>query len=148
MLLLCGGLVACGESGGANEAERAAQGEATAPDDTGEPVAPDNTGRNAQDSEQALTSGDQSEQEADVAATREIRRALTSDDSLSTQAKNVKIITRDGVVTLRGPVENAQEQAAIEAIARRTAGVSRVDNQLEVAPDQEAETDNPSTTEE
>ena len=47
-------------------------------------------------------------------------------------AHNVKIITRDGVVTLRGPVENASEKTSVAAKAQKVAGVKRVDNQLEI----------------
>jgi osmotically-inducible protein OsmY len=54
------------------------------------------------------------------------------DDSLSFTAKNVKIITVSGKVTLRGPVKTTQERAAIEAAARRIAGATQVDNQIEV----------------
>jgi osmotically-inducible protein OsmY len=55
-----------------------------------------------------------------------------ADDSLSTTAHNVKIITVDGVVTLRGPVNNDQEKAKIADAAKKIAGVKQVDNQLEV----------------
>ena len=48
-------------------------------------------------------------------------------------ATNVKIITRDSVVTLRGPVESQQEKTTVETIARKVEGVKRVENQLEVA---------------
>ena len=47
-------------------------------------------------------------------------------------AKNIKIITVDGVVTLRGPVQNPQEKQSIETKARQIAGVDKIDNQLEV----------------
>jgi hyperosmotically inducible protein len=97
-------------------------------------VEPDNSGRNVRDrDDQNKTTGDQSENEADRTITQNIRRAVTADDSLSTNAKNVKIITNDGTVTLRGPVKNEKEKAEIEAKAKQIAGVKRVDNQLEVA---------------
>jgi hyperosmotically inducible protein len=96
-------------------------------------TAPDNTGRNVRDRGGAtMTPGDQSESEADRTVTQQIRRAVVSDDSLSTLAKNVKIITADGVVTLRGPVENPHEKEAIERKARQFAGINKVDNQLEL----------------
>ena len=67
-------------------------------------VEPDNSGRNVRDrDDQNKTTGDQSENEADRTITQNIRRAVTADDSLSTNAKNVKIITNNGTVTLRGP---------------------------------------------
>jgi osmotically-inducible protein OsmY len=93
----------------------------------------DNTGRNEQDrSGGTLTSGDQSGTEADRDLTARIRKELVADDSLSVDAKNIKIITINGVVTLRGPVKSASEKSAIEAKAKQVAGVKNVDNQLEV----------------
>ncbi|MGE3315364.1 MAG: BON domain-containing protein, partial [Planctomycetaceae bacterium] len=76
---------------------------------------------------------DQSSGSADVKITQEIRRSITDDSSLSVNAHNVKIITNDGVVTLRGPVANDDERAAIERKAREISGVARVDSQLEVS---------------
>jgi hyperosmotically inducible periplasmic protein len=96
-------------------------------------TAPDNTGRNVRDrSGTTLTPGDQSESQADRTLTQQIRKAVVADKSLSTTAKNIKIITNDGVVTLRGPVNNSHEKERIEAKAQQLAGVNNVDNQLEV----------------
>ncbi len=92
------------------------------------------SGRNVRDRNEAnKTAGDQSENEADRTITQNIRQALTADDSLSTNAKNVKIITNDGTVTLRGPVKSDKEKVEIEAKAKQVAGVKKVDNQLEIA---------------
>ena len=97
-------------------------------------IEPDNSGRNVRDrDDQTKTSGDQSESEADRTISQNIRAAITADDSLSTNGKNVKIITSDGTVTLRGPVKSDQEKAEIEAKAKQIAGVKKVDNQLEIA---------------
>jgi osmotically-inducible protein OsmY len=97
-------------------------------------VEPDNSGRNVRDRDnQSKTSGDQSENEADRRISQNIRAAITSDDSFSTNAKNVKIITSDGTVTLRGPVKSDKEKEEIEAKAKQIAGVKKVDNQLEIA---------------
>lgn len=97
-------------------------------------VEPDNSGRNVRDrDDRNKTSGDQSESEADRTISQNIRAAITSDDSLSTNAKNVKIITSDGTVTLRGPVKSDKEKAEIEAKAKQIVGVKKVDNQLEIA---------------
>lgn len=105
----------------------------SANDRTSTNVAADNSGRNARDRDGATkTSGDQSENEADRALTQRIRQAITSDDALSTNGQNVKIITSDGKVTLRGPVKSAKEKADIAAKATQIAGVKQVDNQLEV----------------
>ena len=98
--------------------------------DTG--TSPDNTRLNARDrSGDTLTPGDQAENQQDLEITRRIRRAITSDDQLSQDAKNIKIVTANGKVTLRGPVKNEQERKAIESIAQQTQGAT-VDNQLEV----------------
>ena len=96
-------------------------------------TAPDNTGRNVRDRGGAtLTPGDQSESEADRTLTQRIRQAVVAEESLSTNAKNVKIITSNGVVTLRGPVKSAQEKATIEAKAHQIAGANNVESQLEI----------------
>ena len=93
----------------------------------------DNTGKNTQDrSDDTLTSGDQKNSKEDVALTRKIRRTITKTDGLSVNARNVKIITQDGKVTLRGPVKTADEKEQLAKIAKETEGVSSVDNQLEV----------------
>ncbi len=94
----------------------------------------DDTGRNTRDSDGAtLTADKQSNSKTDVEITREIRRAIVKDDSLSTDAHNVKIITSGGVVTLRGPVASSEEKMAVAKKAEKITGVSRVNNQLEVA---------------
>ena len=96
-------------------------------------TAPDNTGSNVRDRSGAtLTPGDQSESEADRTLTQRIRQAVVADDSLSTNAHNIKIITINGVVTLRGPVNSTQEKATIDAKAQQIAGATKVDNQLEI----------------
>jgi hypothetical protein len=94
----------------------------------------DDTGRNTRDSDGAtLTADRQSNSKADVEITRQIRRAIVKDDSLSTDAHNVKIITSGGVVTLRGPVASSEEKMAVAKTAEKINGVSRVNNQLEIA---------------
>jgi osmotically-inducible protein OsmY len=96
-------------------------------------AAPDNTGRNVRDRGGAtLTPGDQAENATDRTLTQQIRQAIVDDDSLSTTAKNIKIITANGIVTLRGPVKNPQEKSTIEAKAQTIAGADRVDSQLEI----------------
>ena len=94
----------------------------------------DNTGKNERDrGGSTVTPGDQGGSEGDRRITQEIRKAVVDDDKLSATAKNVKIITNDGVVTLRGPVKSSQEKTQIAALAQRAKGVKRVDNQLEIA---------------
>ena len=96
-------------------------------------TAADNTARNVRDKDANLpTPMDQGESEADRTITQHVRNAVVDNDALSTNAHNVKIITQDGVVTLRGPVNTATEKATVVAAARSTPGVTRVDDQLEV----------------
>ena len=107
--------------------------DATVPPTTAPATAADNTKRNERDrNDAALTSGDQGNGESDLKITQRIRQAVMSDGSLSFNAKNVKIITVGGKVTLRGPVKSDAERAAIEAAAKSVAGAGQVDNQLEV----------------
>ena len=93
----------------------------------------DNTGKNVRDrDDKTLTPMDQGGSASDRELTAAIRRAIVDDDSLSTNAQNVKIVTVDGVVTLRGPVKNTSERAAVASKAANANGVKRVENQLEV----------------
>jgi len=104
------------------------------PENTPAPAA-DNTALNERDSAGATTTPvDQGQNETDLAITSNIRKAIVEDKALSVNAENVKIITNGGAVTLRGPVKSEQEKSAIEAKAKQVAGVSRIDNQLEIAP--------------
>jgi hyperosmotically inducible periplasmic protein len=96
----------------------------------------DNTARNERDQNEATkTPLDQSENSHDVEITANVRKAIVADDSLSTNAHNVKVITSGGVVTLRGPVKSAHEKTTIEMKAKQVAGVTRVENQLEIEAD-------------
>jgi osmotically-inducible protein OsmY len=93
----------------------------------------DNTRKNERDrSGETQTSGDQSNSTDDVNTSAAIRRAVVKDDSLSAMAKNVKIITANGTVTLRGPVKDDAEKAKIAELAQSAAGNTKIDNQLEV----------------
>src|SRR5262245_48888305 len=107
---------------------------AWAPTSSAQQYPADNSGKNVRDRKEAApTPGDQSNAKSDVAITQEIRKAVMADKNLSTNAHNVKIITSNGVVTLRGPVKSAAEKATIGEKAQHAAGVTKVDNQLEIA---------------
>jgi hyperosmotically inducible protein len=96
-------------------------------------VAPDNTKMNKRDVKgSAPTPLDQGEGQADLDITQKIRKAVMGDGSLSFNAKNVKIITQNGKVTLRGPVSSNAERSSIQAAAQKVAGAGNVDNQIEV----------------
>lgn len=95
--------------------------------------APDNTGKNERDRDnKTLTPGDQSGKPEDIKLTQTIRQAVMKEKSLTMTAKNVKIITAAGKVTLRGPVNTEEEKAKINDLAKAAAGQVPVDNQLEV----------------
>lgn len=101
-------------------------------------VAPDadDTGVNVRDrGNGTLTPEKQGGKAGDREITAAVRHAIVKDDALSLNAHNVKIITRDGLVTLRGPVKSAAERTKIAQLAEKTAGVRRVDNQLEINAD-------------
>jgi osmotically-inducible protein OsmY len=94
---------------------------------------PDNTAINERDrSNDTQTSGDQSNSSADLKITQAIRQALMKDGELSTSAKNIKVITENGQVTLRGPVKTAQEKARVDQLAKSAAGGAPIVDQLDV----------------
>lgn len=93
----------------------------------------DNTGVNERDrSSHTATPFDQPNNKADIRLAAHVRRAIVKDKSLSTSAHNVKLVAAGGVVTLRGPVDSADEKARVETVVQGVPGVTRVDNQLDV----------------
>lgn len=93
----------------------------------------DDTGRNVRDrSSQAVTPENQGENETDRTITQQIRRAIMEDNSLSFNAKNVKVITSNGVVVLRGVVNDEREKSEIERKVRGISGITNVQNELEI----------------
>jgi hyperosmotically inducible periplasmic protein len=72
----------------------------------------------------------QSNHSSDLEITRNIRRALIKDKSLSTGAHNVTIITKDGKVTLKGHVKSDAEKQSVESAATNVVGPGNVDDQL------------------
>ncbi len=94
---------------------------------------PNNTARNIRDrQDQTLTPLNQGNSKVDVDTTAQIRKEIIAGKGMSVNAKNVKIITNNGQVTLRGPVKSAEEKRLIGEIAERSAHSGNVDNQLEV----------------
>ena len=99
--------------------------------DTQQPAA-DNTKKNQ---DQTQPTADQQKMNAsDRAITQKIRKSIHQDKSLSTYAHNIKIITQNGKVTLRGPVRSEEEKTSVAAKAAAVAGPDNVTNQLEIAP--------------
>jgi len=96
---------------------------------------PDNTKVNTRDrAKDAVTADQQKENAGDRELTQKIRRALMQDKTLSSYAHNVKIVSQDGQVTLKGPVRSEEEKKTVEAKATDVAGAGKVTNQMSVAP--------------
>jgi osmotically-inducible protein OsmY len=88
----------------------------------------------AQDRDGQVTADQQKGNKADRDLTQKIRKSVVSDKSLSMSAHNVKIISRDGMVTLRGAVKSDDEKKAIEDKATEIAGQGKVTSELTVTP--------------
>ena len=105
------------------------------PDDKSATAAPDNTGKNQRDRNASEPTADQQkENETDRELARQIRRALVKDKSLSTYGHNIKVISQNGVVTLKGPVNSDEEKRAIESKAAEVAGSpDKIKSEIEVS---------------
>ena len=113
---------------GASPIALRAQDQSSSPSST----APDNSARN-KDHSTTATADQQSAHKSDTDITRDIRRSIVSDKSLSTYAHNVKIITQNGAVTLKGPVNSAEEKQTIAAKAAEVVGGSdKVTDQITI----------------
>ncbi len=98
-------------------------------------VPADNTKMNQGDQKASQTTADQQkDSHADLQITKQIRKSIVSDKSLSTYAHNVKIITQNGQVTLKGPVRSDDEKRSLEAKAAEVAGAGNVTDDLKVTP--------------
>ena len=98
-------------------------------------TAADNTKVNERDRKTgAVTADQQKENEGDRELTANIRKALMDNKELSTYAHNVKIVSRNGMVTLKGPVRSEDEKKAVEAKATEIAGTGKVKNMISVKP--------------
>jgi hyperosmotically inducible protein len=99
-------------------------------------VKPDNTKVNKRDRNAGEPTADQQKMnKADRDMAAQIRKSIMADKSLSTYAHNVKIISQDGVVTLKGPVHSEDEKKAIVAKAVEVAGsADKVNDQITVKP--------------
>jgi len=100
------------------------------------PVKPDNTKVNKRDRNAAEPTADQQKMnKGDRDLTAHIRKSIMADKSLSTYAHNIKIISQDGVVTLKGPVHSEDEKKALVAKAVEIAGsADKVVDQITVKP--------------
>jgi osmotically-inducible protein OsmY len=98
----------------------------TAPSPT---TAPDNT---AQNKDQVTTADQQTNTQGDRDLTAQIRKAIVADKTLSMYAHNVKIITVNGMVTLKGPVRSDAEKQTVADLATKAAGADKVTNDITV----------------
>jgi len=99
------------------------------------PVKADNTKMNKEaKSDAAATADKQKMNAADRELAQKVRKAIVDDKTLSTYAHNVKVIARDGMVTLKGPVRSDEEKSQVEAKATEAAGAGKVTNELTIAP--------------
>jgi hyperosmotically inducible protein len=95
----------------------------------------DNTRMNQQDRNSNEATADQQKADrSDLEITQQIRKSIISDKSLSTYGHNVKVITQNGMVTLKGPVRSEEEKKAVEAKAAEVAGADKVTNEIDVQP--------------
>lgn len=101
------------------------------------PPQPDNTKTNQRDRKADEPTADQQKaNQSDRDMTRQIRKSIEKDRSLSTYGHNVKVITQNGTVTLKGPVRSEEEKKAIEQKATDLAGADKVTSEIDVQPKQ------------
>ena len=99
----------------------------------GDVSAPDNTAKNEVDAkEETLTPVDQGSSDSDMKTTKDIRAAVVKEDNLSFNAKNIKIITKDGHVTLRGVVDSAAEHEAVIGVVTRHVDKAHITDSITV----------------
>jgi len=93
---------------------------------------PDNSAHNKNQSNQAKSADTQSNTKSDRDITAQIRKDIMANKDLSTYAHNVKIVTKNGAVTLKGPVNSADEKAKVAEIAANVVSADKVTNELTV----------------
>jgi len=95
----------------------------------------DNSAQNAgAERRDAVTAEKQNNKKSNVQVLAQIRKSIVDDNGLSMNAKNAKILFKDGLVTLKGPVDSDSEKARVEELAKSCSSVSSVKNMLTVAP--------------
>src|SRR6266436_2924135 len=111
---------------------------ARAQDSTGQqaPPAADNKTNERDRSANEPTADQQKENHSDREITQQVRQSIMKDKSLSTYAHNIKIVTQNGQVTLKGAVRSEDEKRAIEAKAAEVAGQDKVSSELNIKPQQ------------
>jgi hyperosmotically inducible protein len=87
---------------------------------------PDNSAQN-KDQNQGKTADNQPDAKSDRSTTAAVRRAIVADKDLSTYAHNIKIITTNGTVTLKGPVKSEEEKQKVLKDAQNAVSQTVVD---------------------
>jgi hyperosmotically inducible periplasmic protein len=90
---------------------------------------PDNS---AQNKSQSQTAQNQSTDKSDRMTTANVRKAIVADKQLSSYAHNVKVITVNGTVTLKGPVRSDAEKQQITNDASQVVSQDKIVDQLTV----------------
>jgi osmotically-inducible protein OsmY len=99
--------------------------------DDASPMAPDNTGANGS-MQQSPTADQAGQQLSDRQIMQKIRSSVVGDKSLSMYAHNVKIISSNGKVVLKGPVRSDDEKTKIDAAATAVVGAQNVTDQMTI----------------
>jgi hyperosmotically inducible periplasmic protein len=92
-------------------------------------TAPDNSNQNKN---HAQTADDQTNAKSDRLITQKIRKSIMADKALSTYAHNVKIVTLNGAVTLKGPVQSEEEKQKVASEAANAVSADKITNELTV----------------
>jgi osmotically-inducible protein OsmY len=97
---------------------------------------PDNTKVNRRDRSSAEPTADQQKMNSsDQKLSASIRKSILDDKSLSTYAHNIKIISQDGTVTLKGPVRSEEERKSVISKATEVAGsAGKINDELSIKP--------------
>jgi hyperosmotically inducible periplasmic protein len=97
---------------------------------------PDNTKVNKRDRNAGAATADKAkDNKSDREMMQEVRKAIVDDKDLSTYAHNVKVIGKNGKITLKGPVRSSEEKTSVVAKATEVAGAGNVVDQLTVKPE-------------
>jgi hyperosmotically inducible protein len=92
-------------------------------------TAPDNSKQNKN---QTQSADDQTNAKSDRLITQKVRKAIMADKTLSTYAHNVKIVTVNGAVTLKGPVQSEEEKQKVASEAANAVSADKITNELTV----------------
>ncbi|WP_084079805.1 BON domain-containing protein [Edaphobacter aggregans] len=95
--------------------------------------APDNSAHNKNQDNQTQSADTQSNTKSDRDITAKIRKEIMANKDLSTYAHNVKIVTKNGAVTLKGPVKSDDEKAKVAEIAANVVSADKVTNEITIA---------------